>query len=430
MGLRRILFATAISVPAFVPSVLLAQPQAAGAEAKGKAHTPTWDAVTKTRRNSDVIRPPVRREVHSRKAKRPSAAPEGAPAAAAVPSPPPVGGGATTGGGGGAVTSSRKTWPIIPNSAATAGAGAAAGAAAAGAAAVPSAQQEAAWTPAEIAEATAKCAAVLRGVDAVMVPQDPIKEGACGSPVVYLVSGVGKSPSVEISPPVQLTCEMVAAMDTWMKLHVQPKARALVGGPVVRISTMSSYSCRNAYGRRKTRLSEHGKANAIDIGGFQTSRDTVSVLAHWGPTEREIKAIAARREAERAAAAAAKAGAGQSTTGSLPRAVDGSQGGAPVPNVPGVVISSPDRTFPSGDRGLGLGPSRLGGPKANEARLPEAPAMAVPSASTDPRARFLKDIHESACKVFGTVLGPEANNAHKNHFHLDMAQRNRGNFCE
>ena len=36
---------------------------------------------------------------------------------------------------------------------------------------------------------------------------------------------------------------------------------------------------------------------------------------------------------------------------------------------------------------------------------------------------FLRAAHRSACKIFGTVLGPEANNAHKNHFHVDMAER-------
>ncbi|MBP6581207.1 MAG: extensin family protein, partial [Sphingorhabdus sp.] len=30
--------------------------------------------------------------------------------------------------------------------------------------------------------------------------------------------------------------------------------------------------------------------------------------------------------------------------------------------------------------------------------------------------------HQSACKRFGTVLGPDYNSAHANHFHFDMAQ--------
>ncbi len=39
----------------------------------------------------------------------------------------------------------------------------------------------------------------------------------------------------------------------------------------------------------------------------------------------------------------------------------------------------------------------------------------------DERA-FLRRLHQSACKRFGTVLGPDYNAAHANHFHFDMAQ--------
>jgi hypothetical protein len=43
----------------------------------------------------------------------------------------------------------------------------------------------------------------------------------------------------------------------------------------------------------------------------------------------------------------------------------------------------------------------------------------------DERAAFLRDIHDGACGIFGTTLGPDANDAHKNHFHLDMTERRR-----
>ena len=57
---------------------------------------------------------------------------------------------------------------------------------------------------------------------------------------------------------------------------------------------MSSYSCRNAYGRAKSRLSEHGRANALDIRSFVTARgQTAAVVADWGMTAREIAAQAA-----------------------------------------------------------------------------------------------------------------------------------------
>jgi hypothetical protein len=41
----------------------------------------------------------------------------------------------------------------------------------------------------------------------------------------------------------------------------------------------------------------------------------------------------------------------------------------------------------------------------------------------DEHAAFLHEIHDGACKIFGTTLGPKANEAHKNHFHLDMIER-------
>ncbi len=46
------------------------------------------------------------------------------------------------------------------------------------------------------------------------------------------------------------------------------------------------------------------------------------------------------------------------------------------------------------------------------------------------KSRFLHAVHKSACKLFGTVLGPDANAAHKNHFHLDRAPRKRSNYCK
>ncbi len=47
-----------------------------------------------------------------------------------------------------------------------------------------------------------------------------------------------------------------------------------------------------------------------------------------------------------------------------------------------------------------------------------------------PQSRFLREIHDGACKIFGTVLGPEANAAHRNHFHLDMTKRRHGSYCQ
>jgi hypothetical protein len=49
---------------------------------------------------------------------------------------------------------------------------------------------------------------------------------------------------------------------------------------------------------------------------------------------------------------------------------------------------------------------------------------------TPEERRFLRLVHESACKRFGTILGPEYNAAHRDHFHLEApgSPGNRG-FC-
>jgi hypothetical protein len=44
---------------------------------------------------------------------------------------------------------------------------------------------------------------------------------------------------------------------------------------------------------------------------------------------------------------------------------------------------------------------------------------------SEERSVFLRGIHAGACEIFGTTLGPEANESHKNHFHLDMKDRRR-----
>lgn len=42
-------------------------------------------------------------------------------------------------------------------------------------------------------------------------------------------------------------------------------------------------------------------------------------------------------------------------------------------------------------------------------------------AGTPAEQEFLRTIHQSACKRFGTVLGPDYNAAHRNHLHVELA---------
>lgn len=299
------------------------------------------------------------------------------------------------------------------------------------------------WTTAETATERARCEVVLKGLDVVVMQAEPVREGTCGSPAPYELISVGSSPRVTLTPAPLLTCDMVAAMHKWVIGDVQPAARKIMGGAVTRMETMSSYSCRTAYGRRMARLSEHGMANALDIKNFLFERaaSNVEVLADWGMTERDIAArIAAAKAAEARLAAAKKAAADKIAAEATTRSKSGvgtstASTTRPSDPTPAATLEAPSArsalpsigfsvTPPRGAAGLGLAPSsRLGGPKKEAADEPSARPSTV-------KADFLRHVHAAACKIFGTTLGPEANEAHRNHFHVDMAFRRTTKFCE
>lgn len=121
-----------------------------------------------------------------------------------------------------------------------------------------------------------------------------------------------------------MTCPLARNFSAWAQFAVKPAARRYFGTEVVKIETFGTYSCRNIYGGRSGRLSQHAYSNAIDVSGF--------VLA------------------------------------------DGRR----------ILLD--------------------GGWKGD-------------LASQD----FLRALHKSACRRFGTVLGPDYNAAHHDHFHFDIS---------
>lgn len=355
----------------------------------------------------------------------------------------------------------------------------------------------ASWPSNEIEIAKARCTALLKGLDVVTIPEPAMRQGDCGAPAPVRLVSIGRNPEVALSPPPVMTCDMVAALHTWLQSDLQRLAKKHLGATIIKIETMSDYSCRNAYGRTKSRLSEHGRANALDIRGFVTAKgERTLLLADWGLTARDIAqqvaAARAKAEAQRvaqekaAAALAAKtsakgkdngrpSGASDTPAGapSQPSVAAGQQDAVPrlgfrdggatlIEGLPRVRVTVPGRTSgDDGDRRMGTGlsvePNRLGGPDAkttlaakaaknaksavdtpsptvsseappSKGKMVYAPASAQDQVSA--KARFLREAHATACKIFGTTLGPEANNAHRNHFHVDMAERKRSNFCQ
>jgi hypothetical protein len=279
------------------------------------------------------------------------------------------------------------------------------------------------WQQSEIEAAQAHCAAILKTIDAVAVPQPPIKQGKCGAPAPIRLVSLGKDHRVTFDPPALTNCDMAGALSQWLEKQVQPVAEKHLGSRIAKLEIMSDYSCRSSSGRVHNRLSEHAFADAIDIGGFVTeSGRMVSVLDVWGETQRDViaKAEAAKAKDEAAEAEAAKAKDAATATASAKPASDKSS----TPPVPASRKATPGPVSIA---------SRLGGPRGHEKEAAEKTSTALLPAApapTTPESRFLHDVHAAACQIFGTTLGPEANEDHRNHFHVDMAERKYKKICD
>ncbi len=316
-----------------------------------------------------------------------------------------------------------------------------------------------AWRPEEVAAAQARCAAILKDIDAVAVPQPPIREGQCGAPAPIRLTSVGKNPPVAFSPPALVDCELAGVLAGWIKNDLQPLAVKQLGAKINRIEVMSDYSCRTSAGRGPKHLSEHAFANALDIGAFVTEKgQTTSVLNGWGTPKREIaeRIAAEKAQAEKDAAALtaadakaqqnikdphaakpAKKTAVDAKTAPPPVAVASSLGTPAAGGAKRVRSNGLDKitiTLPGSARSPNDELTKLGGPKNATARKPDAPAdaaaLSVVERPPGPQAQFLHEAHAAACRIFGTTLGPEANADHRNHFHVDMAERKYKKICD
>ncbi|MBL8549741.1 MAG: extensin family protein [Hyphomonadaceae bacterium] len=93
------------------------------------------------------------------------------------------------------------------------------------------------------------------------------------------------------------TCPLAAALYLWEKDIVAPAAQEHLGGQVVRIEERGTFSCRNRYGRAQGDISEHARANAIDVAGMRLADGRhVSVQDDWGKDTPEGRFLAAVRD--------------------------------------------------------------------------------------------------------------------------------------
>lgn len=100
--------------------------------------------------------------------------------------------------------------------------------------------------------------------------------GACGLPVAVKVSAIRLQDGnlATLQPAAVLACDTAVAVTNWMREDMGPAIAAL-GARLETIKVAASYDCRPRNRIRGAQMSEHGRGNAIDVGGFVLSDQRV-----------------------------------------------------------------------------------------------------------------------------------------------------------
>ncbi len=83
---------------------------------------------------------------------------------------------------------------------------------------------------------------------------------------------------VAMEPPATFRCPMAQAISDWVRDEVAAAAAAKLGSPLRAIDNFASFDCRGRNNIRGAPLSEHGKANALDVRALKLVNGTVAQL--------------------------------------------------------------------------------------------------------------------------------------------------------
>ena len=102
--------------------------------------------------------------------------------------------------------------------------------------------------------------------------------GQCG--IANPVRVTALSRRIRLEPAATLNCQAALAAARWAHRELAPAARRRYASNVRVVRHMSAYSCRNIRGT--SRLSEHGKGNALDVGAIELGNGRVVKVRRKG----------------------------------------------------------------------------------------------------------------------------------------------------
>jgi hypothetical protein len=139
--------------------------------------------------------------------------------------------------------------------------------------------QDKSFSPSETNVSPSPCQSRLTEL-AVFKPSAPITgPGECTATDVVTVEAVllPDKHRVVLSPPATLRCTMAEAVAEWIAKDVAPSIAAL-GTSLSGIEILDSFECRPRNGVAGAPISEHGRANALDVRAFKLANGVVVEL--------------------------------------------------------------------------------------------------------------------------------------------------------
>lgn len=123
---------------------------------------------------------------------------------------------------------------------------------------------------ADPSEASLACAARLAAVAEVQALPPAAGPGECGAEDLVEVKAIrsGGAAPIAIVPAARLRCAMAQQLAEWVREDIEPAATDLAA-PLHSVVNDASFECRSRNRVAGAKLSEHGKANAIDVRGFR-----------------------------------------------------------------------------------------------------------------------------------------------------------------
>ncbi len=139
------------------------------------------------------------------------------------------------------------------------------------------------------------CLQALRRTDIAFRPLDDKPGGECPLVNVVQVSTAG----VTFNHSFMASCALAAGWEIFRHNTLQQAAKKHFNQPVARVEHLGTYACRNVH--NSSRLSEHARANAIDIAAFILADGTrISVGKDWS-NDREPQKAAFLRDVHQGA---------------------------------------------------------------------------------------------------------------------------------